>query len=44
MNKKPKNERTKFQPPIGDIVENSGFIIYMDKQPVIIHTNDLKFR
>ena len=43
MNKKPKNERTKFQPPIGDIVENSGFIIYMDKQPVIIHTNDLKF-
>lgn len=43
MNKRPKNKRTKFVPPIGDIIPNAGFIIYMDKQPVIIHTNDLKF-
>ena len=43
MNKIPKKERTKFVPPVGEIIENSGFILFMDKQPVIIHTNDLKY-
>ena len=42
IRKIPKDQRQPFVPPVGDIVPNSGFIIYMDKQPVVIHTNDLK--
>lgn len=32
MNKRPKNKRTKFVPPVGDIIPNAGFIIYMDNE------------
>ena len=38
-----KSQRTPFVPPVGEIIENAGFIVFMDKNPVIIHTNDLKY-
>jgi hypothetical protein len=41
MKKLPSSERTAFTAPVGNIVERSGFVIFVDKQPVIVYTNDL---
>ena len=38
----PKAQRTPFVPPVGEIIKNAGFVVFMGKNPVIIHTNDLK--
>ena len=38
MRKLPSSERTMFVLPLGDKVER---LVFMDKQPVIVYTNDL---
>ena len=43
MNKLPSSARTAFITPLGNIVEKSGFVIFMDKRPVIVYTNDLAY-
>lgn len=35
------SKKTTFVPPVGPIADLSGFVIFIDKQPVIVYTNDL---
>jgi hypothetical protein len=43
MKKLPPTARTPSVSPLGNIVERSGFVVFLDKQPVIVYTNDLAF-